>query len=272
MVVKGPGVKDSLYGEHLDYFRHTVSQHSSLDGMSVTSTIPGLDLHWGRAFNRTDDPNNTVGLYIIAVDEFYFEVMGAAFAAGRNFPDGSTAYKDAVILNETAARQLGYQSPDEAVGTTITWHENENTHIPRTVIGVVKDFNQQSLKVTVEPIIFALKKYLFAPWAGEYYAFRLKPGSTRSAVADVQATWNQVFAGNPFDYFFLENYYDAQYSSDNRFSNVFELFAALAIFVACIGLFGLSTYMAIRRTKEIGIRKVLGSSILGIMVLLSRDS
>jgi putative ABC transport system permease protein len=271
LIVKGPGIKDSTYISSLDFFRNETGQISGLHSMAVSSSIPGQELHWAREFSRKDDPNTSAGIYIVAVDENFLSLFDATFLAGRNFTDGSEAFQDAVILNETAARKLGYDNPTQMIDQTIIWQESDDNHYLRRVIGVIKDFHQQSFKEEVEPMVFALKKYLYAPWADEYYSFKLSGATLSPTIAKVESKWSEVFPGNPFDYFFLDDYFASQYKSDRQLGSVFSLFAFLSIFIACMGLFGLSSCLAIRRTKEIGVRRVLGSSIIGIVTLLSKD-
>ena len=157
-----------------------------------------------------------------------------------------------------------------AVDQTIMWNENEQ-QFPKRVIGVVKDFNQQSFHKNVEPIVFTLKKYVNAPWAGEFYAFKMNGDDLKNSIADIHALWNRIYPQNPFDYFFMDDYFNAQYKNDEQFGKVFTVFSGLAIFIASLGLFGLTAYMTAMRTKEIGVRKVLGSSTFGLVRLLSAN-
>jgi putative ABC transport system permease protein len=137
------------------------------------------------------------------------------------------------------------------------------------VIGVVKDFNQQSLRKKVEPIVFTLKKYVFAPWAGEFYSLKVNSHDLKTSIQGIEKLWATTYPQNPFDYFFLDEYYYAQYKNDDQFGKMFTAFAGLAIFIASLGLFGLTAYMTAMRTKEIGVRKVLGSSTIQLVRLLS---
>ena len=120
-------------------------------------------------------------------------------------------------------------------------------------------------------MVFALKQYLNAPWAGEYYSIKLKTDDLPHTLATLRSSWNEIFPGNPFDHFFLDEFFNAQYKTDLQFGKVFQLFSALAIFIACLGLFGLALFTTTQRTKEIGVRKVLGASISNILILLSKD-
>jgi putative ABC transport system permease protein len=139
----------------------------------VASSIPGEELQWGRSFSRSDHPETSIRCYIIAIDENFFQLFDAKFVAGKNYPDGSSVWKDAIIINEAAAKQFGYLDAPRAIGKTILWREGDKP-LAKEVIGVIADFNQQSLHNKIEPIVFTLKDYVFAPWAGEFYAFKVQ--------------------------------------------------------------------------------------------------
>lgn len=267
LIVKGPAVKDSTYQSILSSFGNEVRKVPGISSFALTSSIPGQELHWGRSFARQDMPENSIGCFIIAIDENFFKLFEANFVGGKNYPDGTTAWQDAIIINEAAARQFGYD-PAEAAGKTIIWHENDRP-LQKTVLGVVSDFNQQSLRNKVEPIVFALKKYTFAPWAGEFYAFKIQSTDLPTSIEGIEKVWKATFPANPFDYFFLDDYFNAQYKADEHLGKIFTAFSALAIFIASLGLFGLTAYMTAMRTKEIGVRKVLGSSSFELVRLLS---
>lgn len=271
LIVKGPAIKDSTYRASQDFFYHAIDQLPGVSSMAMASSIPGEHVHWGRGYSRASDPQKSIGANIVAVDEHYFPLFKANFVAGSNFSDGSLANQHTIVFNETAVRELGYANPSDIINETIIWHESENTQVPKKVIGVVKDFNQTSFRNEVGPMVFALKKYLFAPWAGEYYAFKISARNVDQSIAGINHVWDQVFTGNPFDYFFLDEYFFNQYKSDQRFGRVFAAFSVLAIIIASLGLFGVSSYLILLRTKEIGVRKVLGSSTAGVVQLLTRD-
>lgn len=270
LIVKGPAQKDSAYHATLSSFANETKNIRGVSSFAVSSSIPGEELHWGRSFFRKDVPGTDIGCSIIAIDENFFDLFGARFSAGNNFPDGTTAWQDAIIINETAAKAFGYAEASLAVDQTIMWNENDQ-QLPKRVIGVVKDFNQQSLHKKVEPIVFTLKKYVNAPWAGEFYIFKMNADDLKTSVADVHALWSITYPKSPFDYFFMDEYFNAQYKNDEQFGKVFTVFSGLAIFIASLGLFGLTAYMTAMRTKEIGVRKVLGSSTFGLIWLLSTN-
>ncbi len=271
LIVKGPAIKDSTYHATQDFFYHSIDRLPYVSSMAMASTMPGEQVRWGRGYSRASDPQESIGANIVAVDEHYFPLFKATFVAGANFSDESKANEHTIVFNETAVRQLGYTNPSDIINETIIWHESDNNQVPKKVIGVVKDFNQTSFRNEVGPMVFALRKYLFAPWAGEYYAFKIPARDVDQSIAGIQQVWKKVFADNPFDYFFLDDYFFNQYKSDQRFGRVFAVFSTLAMIIASLGLFGVSSYLILLRTKEIGVRKVLGSSSAGVVRLLTRD-
>ena len=268
LIVKGPAVKDSTYQSTLSSFSNQTKNLRGVSSFAVASSIPGEELQWGRSFSRSDHPETSIGCYIIAIDENFFQLFDAKFVAGKNYPDGSSVWKDAIIINEAAAKQFGYLDAPRAIGKTILWREGDKP-LAKEVIGVIADFNQQSLHNKIEPIVFTLKDYVFAPWAGEFYAFKVQAPDLKASIEEIQKLWSNTFQQNPFDYFFLDDYFNAQYRNDEQLGKVFTAFSILAIFIACLGLFGLTAYMTVMRTKEIGVRKVMGSSSFQLVRLLS---
>uniref|UniRef100_UPI0035944A0A FtsX-like permease family protein n=1 Tax=Aquiflexum sp. TaxID=1872584 RepID=UPI0035944A0A len=271
LIVKGPGIKDSSYQQHLVFFKNEVNKLPHIQKVSVSSNIPGKELSWARQFYQPAQPESGKGINIIAIDEDFFQLYGVDLLAGRNFSQEVTSDRGNLIINETAARQLGFKNAEEANQKTIIWHESDEDTHAKTIIGVIRDFNQESLHKEVGPIVFALKEYLNAPWAGEYYSLKINSGDYTTTLSQIKTKWEQAFPNSPFEYFFLDDYFNSQYLSEQKFARIFSIFAGLAIFIACMGLFGLTSYMTLQRTKEIGIRKVLGASILNIVALLSKD-
>jgi putative ABC transport system permease protein len=165
---------------------------------------------------------------------------------------------------------MGFETPESAIGESIYfWGDNYK------IIGVLNNFHQESLKENYDALIFRL-----TPGTRDNFSVKLSyngpTGSdsfntTRTTIEKIKASWEQFFPGNPFDYFFLSDHYNNQYHAEIQFRTIFELFAILAVVIACLGLFGLSWFIIIQRTKEIGIRKVNGASIAEILLLISAD-
>ena len=166
-----------------------------------------------------------------------------------------------VIFNRKGCEQLGFDNPADAVGKKIDFWGQQFT-----IAGVSENFHQQSLREAFEPLIFKL-----APDVSGSISLKISPEQASSTIAHVKGEWEKFFPGNTFEYFFLDEHFAEQYKADQRFGQVFGLFTTLAILVACMGLFGLASFTTLQRTKEIGIRKVLGASIMSILNLLYRE-
>ncbi len=198
------------------------------------------------------------------VDYDFFKTYGMEIIAGRDFSiEYPTDANKAFILNETAVRQLGLERPEDAVGLPM-W--TIAPFLSGNVIGVVKDFNYESMHNEIIPIITYIQ-----PIQANMVSVRFAAGRTREALEDVEAVWNRFNPEYPFQYDFLDDRIAGQYLNEERMMKMFGYFSLFAIFIACLGLFGLASFMAEKRTKEIGIRKVLGASLPNIMVLLSRE-
>ena len=201
---------------------------------------------------------------IIQSDFDLLKTTGIKLVAGRDFnPALSTDSSDAFIVNQTAARQLGFK--DDAVGKRIEWRPGYmNRH--GTIIGVVEDFNLRSLQMPVDPIIYMVRQDEVA-----ILTLRLAAGDQKAILKHVETAWNGIVQDTPFNFTFVENDIMAQYVGERTLGKLFGIFSGLAIFIACMGLLGLSMLISRQRTKEIGIRKVLGASVANISMLLSKD-
>jgi putative ABC transport system permease protein len=181
--------------------------------------------------------------------------------AGRVFSKDFGTDDKAVIFNRKGVEQLGFNKPADAIGKKIDFWDQQYT-----IAGVTENFHQQSLREAYEPLIFRL-----IPNVRGYISMKVNASEAKESIGFVKAQWTRFFPGSTFDYFFLDDHFNDQYNADQRFGQVFGLFTALAILVACMGLFGLASFTTLQRTKEIGIRKVLGASVGGILHLLYRE-
>jgi putative ABC transport system permease protein len=231
--------------------------------VSISTSVPGDDVGPINEGKKPDLPKEaTVDVYEIAVDQNFIPMYGLKLAAGRNFSEKMKTDATGIILNETAIKRLGYGSPEAAVDQKYIYR---NT-IPLTIVGVMADYHQESLKTNYEPLAL-----VYRPAANGDFSVRYQTKDVTGMVAGVKNVWDRFFPGNPFEVFFLDDHLRQLYRSDWRFLNVFGIFSLLAIFVACLGLFGLSLFNTVQRTKEIGIRKVLGASLVGLIVMLLKD-
>jgi putative ABC transport system permease protein len=202
------------------------------------------------------------------VDHNFFDTYNVSLLSGRKFlpsdhsPDFDKINK--IILNKNAVQLLGLKTPEEAVGKEILWGNNGTKKW--TIIGVVANFHQEGLQKPIEPIFFRPVYSTYSPTSVKVNAKDL-----RKTVSDIEEVYKKFFPGNSFEYSFLEDKYQHQYYDDARFGKVIGIFTMLAIIVSCLGLIGLSSYTVTQRTKEIGIRKVLGASLANIVTILSID-
>ncbi|WKN43464.1 ABC transporter permease [Tunicatimonas pelagia] len=267
MVLKTSPQSDSTYQLSLQYFKDQVKALANVEEVSATNFVPGKEIAHNRGLSRTDGGTKRgSNFYMVRTDEDFLETLQLNLVAGRNFSPGYTASSvERVVVNEATIDMLGYDSLEAALNQRVTVLGERNTTLE--IIGIVKNYNQQLLQKSPESIVLR-----YAPSAAGYVALRFQPiGNVQQTVEQVQATWRQAFPDQPFDHFFLNEFFNQQYVSYQQFNKVFGLFTALAIFIAGLGLFGLATYTVVRRTKEIGIRKVLGASVSSILVLLSQE-
>ena len=194
----------------------------------------------------------------LSADKDFIPTMKMKFVEGRNFT-GAPADSSYFILNETAVKKMGLKQP--YVGQQISFHDKKGT-----ILGVVQDFNFQSLKEKISPLIF----YTYRNNRNILYV-RTTATNAQQAIATVAKQYKKYAGDIPFSYNFLDKSFEAQYKTDQRAGTLFNVFAGIAIFISCLGLFGLATYTAQVKTKEIGIRKVLGASVGGIVKLISKD-
>jgi putative ABC transport system permease protein len=230
--------------------------------VSATSHIPG---HGARHNGHVPEGfalEESIMMGKISVDSDFVTTFGIEIIEGRNFsPQFSTDKNKSILINETALKEIGWEDP---LGKQI--REIDDRMIPKTVIGVVRDFHTDSLHNPLEPILIDQSSNDFS-----YIAVRLGPGNITYTMALLEEKWKELDSTGTFDYAFLEDSLVGQYRAEERLSEIFTYFSILAIFIACLGLFGLASFTAEQKTKEIGVRKVLGAPVAGIILLLSKE-
>lgn len=209
------------------------------------------------------DSKNGFNMQTWTIDENYIGTMGMEIIKGRNFSKDFGNDSTAMIINETTAGLLGYSDP---LGKKIFSNDGKGVMTGYTIIGVVKNFNYESLRQNIYPLSFTLGR---SRW---FTSFKISStGDIRGLVKQVENTWKSMVPAMPFSYRFLDDAFDEMYRAEQRIGKVAMSFAVLAILIACLGLFGLVTYMSEQRRKEIGVRKVLGASVGNIVSMLSQD-
>jgi putative ABC transport system permease protein len=250
----------SALGQQKEAFKQKLLQNSGVMSASASTTLPGK--LFGRSTYRPSEapPEKSTPMHEIYVDDDFIQTLGINLLSGRNFSREFATDSSAVILNEAAAKKFGWADPLGqkliAPGDSL-WRG--------TVIGVVKDFHFESLHKPIQPLVL-----LYQPFY-QYFSIRVLPANVAATAQLVETTWKEFAPQQPFEFSFLDQDFDALYRAEQRTGKIFGIFAVLAIFIACLGQFGLAAYMIEKRTKEIGVRKVLGASVAGIAGLLSKD-
>ncbi len=257
-------------GEQKESFRQKLEQMPEVVRASLSTDLPAKNA-FGDFYVPEPDGSNPgiardLALSSYMVDYDFVPAMGIRLLQGRNFSRDFPSDSAAVILNETAARIIGWKDP---IGQFMYYPGNRNQRFQ--VIGIMKDFHAQSFRTAIEP--FGLFHYSSRTYQlpDEYLAVRIRPGAEKKLLTGIEAEWKVFAPGAPFDYSFLDENFNALYRSEAKLGGILSAFTALSIFIACLGLFGLIALAAEQRTKEIGVRKVLGASVAGIVGLLSRD-
>jgi len=248
-----------------DTFKDQLNALAIIENVSYTNALPGRPGWVGQvAYPEGKTGDDAVSVEYISIDESYLDVLGLELIAGRGFDKQRPAdLKEGLILNEAAVAQFGWSSPEEAIGKEIV----SPSHTPQgEVIGVVKNYHQQGLQQKIGGITMA-----YAPEYSYFFAVKYKAAYTQDVITELKSVWSETFAGYDFDYFFLNDNFEAQYQAENRLANVLSLFAIVTMAIAAIGLFGLVSFMVVARTKEIGVRKVLGADVLSITQLLTKE-
>jgi putative ABC transport system permease protein len=244
-------------------FKQEVSALPGVFSTAMSSNVPGMGTYNDNCqLENAKGDMQTGNIDMYAVDFDYLKQFKIKVIAGRDFSkEFRTDTTQALILNETAVRQLGYSSPSQAIGKKFAQFGNTGK-----IVGVVKDFHFRSLQEMVTPLCIRLM-----PLQCDLLCVNADGHQLPTIIAAIERKWKRTLPDKPFSYFFLDEFFDKQYRSEDRFGQLFLYFAGLAIFISCLGLTGLASYSTLQRTKEIGIRKVIGASASGITVLLSKD-
>jgi putative ABC transport system permease protein len=241
-----------------DAFKTALLRQTGIVSASYTNNnFPGVN-NTTVFKSGVSEQDHMMGVYYADYD--HLDVMKFELAKGRYFSRDFPSDSSAILLNEAAVREFGFINPLEE---EIIFND-DGRHERLRVVGVFKDFNFESLKMKVRPLAIRLTN-------ASYTLMVRYNGQTQQAVADVEKLWKQYAANEPFDYTFLDENFDRLFRSEQRMGQLFSVFAGLAIFIACLGLFALAAFTAEQRTKEIGIRKAMGASTTGLTLLLSKE-
>lgn len=261
-------VIDRAYGldEKVTVFKEEILKHPGAFYGSITSAIPGMSGWDGAVFQREDSPSEELFHFrLLRGDYELLNTFGYELVQGRFFSEELPSDSMAFIINETAARDLGLKDPIGKKIVEVT--EGLDDRMEHEVIGVVKDFHFNSLRDPIENLVIFIPRFNFP----RYMSFRIDSRQSKELIKHAEKTWIKMVPDQPFHYFFLEENFNALHQTEQRTGRVFGVFSLLAIFIASLGMLGLASFMAEQRTKEIGIRKVLGASVYQIVQLFSKE-
>ncbi|MDF2431271.1 MAG: putative transport system permease protein [Mucilaginibacter sp.] len=256
-------VKDSV-------FQNEILRNSHVQSVTSSSSIPGQIIGYILSYTSHAQTagEKSLRLSTFEIGRKFIDQFKIRIIAGHNFSTDSWAKKNpAMMLNEAAVTSLGFKNPEDAIGKLVETKNARGKVFQNEVIGVIKNFHQTSLKDDFTPIIFRLSD----PGSITHYELKVNSNEMPKTIAQIEQTYKGIFSESAFQYFFLDDFFDQQYKAEQHFGRVFSLFSGFAIFVASLGLFGLTLITITQRIKEIGIRKVLGASITNILVLISKD-
>jgi putative ABC transport system permease protein len=249
----------------LEPFKKELKRHSGIVNVAASSHIPSLKTYLNAYRPEGFTTKELQPMGVMSIDHDFVNTIGVDIIAGRNFSSEiTTDPKDAILINETAAKKFGWEDP---VGKKImNLDDDGEVIITKTIIGVVRDFHMEALHNKIVPLYIHNNPDSFG-----YLTIKFRKGNIPQTMEFIKRIWRKYDAAHPFEYTFLDEAFDRQYKREDKLSTVFFCFTLISIFVACLGLFGLASFSAEKRTKEIGIRKALGASISGIMLMLSKE-
>lgn len=260
LVVPSPGnlSNGNIVGVE-DRFRNGLLDKTFVKNYTATNVLPGSYIRWKTDLSLTQG-GEEVQISGIYAQYQYLKTMGISLVAGRDFPGNpsDTAY---VVLNESAVQLLGFKSPDGILNRSVFADGRK-----RTVIGVMEDYHHENLKEGISPIVLKARDSEFS-----YFFLKLETAQLTSHMAEIEEVFSDVFPGNPFEAYFLNDHFNENYVYEQRFGKSFAFFAVIAMLIAAIGLYSLSSFITVSRSKEIGVRKVLGARVWSIINHLNKD-
>lgn len=261
-------IVDDVYavGEQVAAFKEEVEQLGQVASVSVSGFLPTPSFRGNTSFFKEGGAKqeNSINMQIWSVDHDYISTLNMEVIAGRGFDKQFSTDSTAIVLNESAVSILG-AGPEEALGMKLTRNFGEGPSVLYTVIGVVKNFHYESLRENIGALSMTLGNSTGS------MAVKLEAGDFSNAIASIEGIWNRVAPGQPFNYRFMEDSFNTTYQTEQQLGRIFITFTMLSILIACLGLFGLAAFSAEKRTKEIGVRKVMGATVGQITYRLTID-
>jgi putative ABC transport system permease protein len=261
LIINGPSVLDQkIAKDRLMSMKDELKKIPGVINVSTSAAIPGGGYNWGTGIRRdgTEREESKSGS-IVWVDPDFIETYGITVLSGRQFNPEIKSDMESVLINEAAITAFGLGDQDNALKEHLIFGGDTVA-----ILGVLKNYHWTSLKSEHTPFLFKADTI-----SRRNYSIHLSGNNINELIKQVEAKYAEIFPGNPFDYYFLDDFFNNQYKGDQQFGKIFSLFAMLAIIIACLGLWGLASFTTAQKLKEIGIRKVLGASVQSIMSLLS---
>ncbi|MFW5705840.1 MAG: ABC transporter permease, partial [Bacteroidota bacterium] len=250
--------------EKMDVFKHRLDQIPQVENYTFSLDRPGIRTSWfGNYKFEGDGEAEHPAFPAVSIDERFFETFGMQLMEGRNFSVDMASDSGAMIVNEAMVKYLGWEDP---IGKSVYEMAADYDRERFQVIGVVKDFHMESLHKSIEPVIFKFER-MQPRWC----FIRLRPGDPSETIQAVEEAWSDVVPGREISTYFLNAAYDSEYRSEQQFGKIFIYFTLFALFIAGLGIVGLVSYITASRTREIGIRKVMGAGTTTILRMLSMD-
>ncbi|MCP4221061.1 MAG: ABC transporter permease [bacterium] len=266
LVVKAPRIPPKTDYLVFTIFKEALLEQESVKKVCISTAVPGRQVTWeGGGFQKPGEATSKGKNYmVVGIDYDYVDLFDLKLAAGRNFSREFPTDTRALLVNETACEVMGFENAAQAVGKDVMYWKNRYR-----IAGVLKDFHQQSVKEAFEPHVFLLVPPHGLRWL--VFSAKVAVAGCSETVARVKDRFEELFPNHPFSFFFLDEHYNRQFQGEELVGKVIALFAVLALVVTCMGIYGLSSFMVLQRTKEIGIRKALGAGIPRILLLLTSD-
>lgn len=263
-VVEGPNVSADDKSAGVRAFKESMKAWPFVESVTASTDVPGSSVRSSNGSVRLDGqtPDEGHPMRSIQCDENFVAAYGLTMIAGRNFTSDKNEEWKSVIVNESAMKLLGISDPQKILGRTLNMWDHE-----LKIVGVMKDYHHESLKTSVDQIAFICDRTV-----ADYLTVKFSATAGLSELIDRSGdAFHLAFPENTYHFFFMDEYFDRQYRSEATFNKITGMFAVLAALISCLGLLGLSSYMIIQRTKEIGIRKVLGATVRQIVMLMSKE-
>ncbi|HET7003835.1 MAG TPA: ABC transporter permease [Puia sp.] len=261
-IINVPLINDSINLTKLDFVRDQLKSNPEIQKVSFSYASPSSDYNWSSDFKFDHATKSTdFSANLKWADPDYFSTFGLRFVAGHAYNPNDTV-RDFVV-NQTLLTKLGVRNPQDAIGKEISFWDGR---LKGNIVGVVRDFNVNSLRRPLTPVVMSTWKRVY-----QTINIKIKPGTEKTVLPFIEKLWRATYPDFVYEYHFLDETIENFYKQENQLSQLYKIFAGIAIFISCLGLYGLVSFMAVQRTKEIGIRKVLGASVRTIIYLLSKE-